>query len=113
MHELSIAQNIINIVRAEMRRYDAKILKSVRLEIGAMSSVVSDSLSFCFDALISDTEFEGARLIIDIIPLHGICAGCDIEFEIKDYCFKCPFCMGRDITTVSGRELSIVEMEID
>lgn len=50
MHELSIAQNIIDIVRAEMRRYDAKRLKAVRLEVGAMSSVAPDSLSFCFDA---------------------------------------------------------------
>jgi hydrogenase nickel incorporation protein HypA/HybF len=113
MHELSIAQNIIDIVRAEMRRYDAKRLKAVRLEIGSLSSVAPDSLSFCFDAVISDTEFEGARLIIDIIPLSGSCGGCDREFEIKDYSFKCPFCMGRDITTVSGRELSIVEMEVD
>ena len=113
MHELSIAQNIIDIVRAEMRRYDAKTLKSVRLEIGEMSSVAPDSLSFCFDAVISDSEFKGARLIIDIISLTGLCHGCGSKFEIKDYAFKCPFCKGRDIATVSGRELSIVEMEVD
>lgn len=57
MHELSIAQDIIDIVKAEMRNYDAKILRAVHLEIGAMSSVMPDSLSFCFETIIFEQHY--------------------------------------------------------
>ncbi|SPD73034.1 putative hydrogenase nickel incorporation protein HypA 2 [uncultured Desulfobacterium sp.] len=113
MHELSIAQNIIDIVKAEMINYDAKILRAVHLRIGAMSSIMPDSLSFCFEAIISGTELEGATLIIETIPLKGCCKGCNGNFEIVDYMFRCPLCNSHDITIVAGRELAVAAIEVD
>ena len=92
MHEMSIAQSLIEIIEEEMLKYDAKILRSVRLNIGQMSAIVPDALSFCFEVITSGTELEGARLIMDIIPLKGYCYRCKSEFEIKDYTFICPSC---------------------
>lgn len=113
MHELSIAQNVIKIVQDEMQRCGAKSLKSVRLKIGTMSAIVPDSLSFCFGLITEGTEFERTELIMDIIPLKGFCHDCKNEFEIEDYAFECPSCRSTKIKTVSGRELDIVEIEVD
>ena len=82
MHEMSIAQNMINIIQEEMRKRHSNTLKSVHLRVGTMSAVVPDSLSFCFDLITKGTDFEEAELIIDIIPLMGFCKECTNEFEI-------------------------------
>jgi hydrogenase nickel incorporation protein HypA/HybF len=113
MHEMSIAQSLLEIIREEMAQHDAKVLKSVRLHIGQLSAIVPDSLSFCFEVMTSGTELEGAKLIMEIIPLRGFCKGCSQEFEIRDYAFECPHCGSREIDTISGQDLSIVEMEVN
>ena len=113
MHEMSIAQSLIEIIEEEMLKYDARILRSVRLNIGQMSAIVPDALSFCFKVITSGTELEGARLIMDIIPLKGYCYTCESEFEIKDYTFICPSCGTTKIETIAGQNLSIVEIEVD
>lgn len=112
MHEMSIAQSLIEIIEEEMQKYDARILRSVRLNIGQMSAIVPNALSFCFEVITAGTELEGARLIMDIIPLKGYCHACEGEFEIKDYTFICPACGSTKIETIEGQNLSIVEIEV-
>jgi len=113
MHEMSITRNMIDIIKAEMRRHNVNVLRSVHVKIGRFSSIVPEALSFCFEIMIKDTDIDGARLVIDIIPLMGRCVGCDREFEIKDYSFLCPFCGGMKVDTISGQELSVVDIEVD
>ena len=112
MHEMSIAQSVIDIVRDEMAKNEATILRSVRLNIGQLSGIVPDALSFCFEIITSKTEMEGARFIMDIVPLRGYCHICKEEFEIKDYVFLCPTCKDKQIETISGRDLTVVEIEV-
>ena len=113
MHEMSIAQGMIDIIREEMQKYDAKTLRSVRLSIGKMSAIVPDALSFSFEVITAGTEMEGARLIMDIIPLKAHCYACEKEFEIENYVFACPVCKGTKFKTISGQDLSIREIEVD
>jgi hydrogenase nickel incorporation protein HypA/HybF len=113
MHEMSIAQSLLDIIKEEMRKHNARVVRSVRLNIGQLSAIVPESLSFCFNVMTSGTELEGAKLIMEIIPLRGTCKECRREFEIKNYAFECPFCSSSQIDTIAGQELSIVEMEVD
>jgi len=113
MHEMSIAQSLIDIIREEMLKNNAKVLRAVRLNVGQMTAVVPDSLSFCFEVATSGTDMEGARLIMDVIPLRGRCHECKDEFEIKDYAFVCPSCDSTKIDTIGGQDLSIVDMMVD
>ncbi|HDZ90961.1 MAG: hydrogenase maturation nickel metallochaperone HypA [Deltaproteobacteria bacterium] len=113
MHEMSIAQSLLDIIREEMQKNNARILRSVSLDIGQLSAIVPESLSFCFEVMTSGTELEGAQLIMNMVPLRGVCRDCGREFEIRDYAFECPHCSGPHIDTVSGQGLSIVEMEVD
>ena len=113
MHEMSIAQGLLDIIKEEMEKHHATMLRSVRLNIGQLSAIVPESLSFCFEVMTAGTQLEGARLDMEIIRLRGVCRACKREFEIENYAFMCPHCHSRDIETVSGQELSIVEMEVD
>jgi hydrogenase nickel incorporation protein HypA/HybF len=109
---MSIAQSLIDIIKEEMAKHNVTKLKSVKLNIGQLSAVVPDSLSFCFEVITSDTELEGTKLDMEIIPLEGVCNDCHKNFEIEDYAFFCPHCSGKNIETIAGRDLSIVEMEV-
>jgi hydrogenase nickel incorporation protein HypA/HybF len=113
MHEMSIVQNLVEIIRDEMSTHGAKTLRSVRLQVGEMSAIVPDALSFCFEVITAGTEMEGARLVIDMVPLEGACPACGKRFRIQDFVFLCPDCGNSAVETISGRELSIVEIEVD
>jgi len=113
MHEMSIAQSLIGIIEEEMAKHGARTLRSVRLNIGQMTAVVPEALSFCFQVITEGTALEGARLDMDIIPLKGYCRKCGSEFEIEDYAFVCPSCAGTEIEATAGQDLSVVEIEVD
>ena len=113
MHEMSIAQSLMEILREEMEKHDAKVLKSVRLQIGQLSAIVPEALSFCFQVMAEGTEMEGAKLVMDVIPLRGRCPECRKEFEIEDYHFACPTCGSTRIETIAGQDLAVADMEVE
>ena len=113
MHEMSIAQSLVALLREEMEKAGALTLRSVRLEIGQMSAIVPDALSFGFQVVTADTDLEGAELIMDIVPLRGSCRDCGGSFDIENYAFECPLCGGSEIDTLSGQELAVKEITVD
>jgi hydrogenase nickel incorporation protein HypA/HybF len=114
MHELAIAQSIVEAVEAKAIECEATRVKSVRLKIGEASGIVADSLTFCFEMLVSlEPVVAGAQLLIDTVPHRARCRHCDREFAITNYIAQCPTCQEWSTDIVSGAELQILEMEIE
>jgi len=107
MHELRIAQEIINITQREMFARKLNKISKIGLKIGALSGIDPEALSFGFEASIVDSELAGARLEIEFIPVKGRCNSCQADFEIDDFVFICPKCGSSDITVSEGEELNI------
>ena len=55
MHELSIISGVVDSVAETMVAYPGATVKEVRLRIGALASVVEDSLQFCYGLAIEGT----------------------------------------------------------
>ncbi|HUK03900.1 MAG TPA: hydrogenase maturation nickel metallochaperone HypA [Burkholderiales bacterium] len=70
MHELSLAQSVVEIVEEAARREGAARVESVRLEIGELSHVEPESLAFAFEVAARDGCARGARLEICRTPGH-------------------------------------------
>lgn len=113
MHELSIAQNILDIVQQYVPASDSRNVKTVRMKVGELSGVVTESLEFCFGAIIMGTHLEGARLDIEQIPLQTECKQCAKLFRVEENNFRCPTCGSDDLSIVSGRELQVTEIELN
>jgi hydrogenase nickel incorporation protein HypA/HybF len=113
MHEMSLAQNIIEIVEQVMHTNRVRRVRLIRLEVGEFTAVVPDSLSFCFEVMTKDTPLEGAKLEMIPVPLTGRCGHCKEEFRIRDHNFICPHCASAAIETIAGKELLVREIEAE
>lgn len=114
MHELAVAQSIVDAVEARAAECNAARVKGVRLKIGEASGIVSDSLTFCFEMLASlDPTLAGAQLLIDTVPHLARCRHCAKEFSVINFVAQCPTCKEWSSEIVSGTELQILEMEIE
>ncbi|MGE5644864.1 MAG: hydrogenase maturation nickel metallochaperone HypA [Acidobacteriota bacterium] len=62
---MGIASSVIEAVQAEMTRRPGARVSKVGMRIGEFAGVDRDSLSFCFEALVKDTDLESAVLAIE------------------------------------------------
>ncbi len=114
MHELAIAQSIVNAVETRATECNATRVKGVRLKIGEASGVVPDSLSFCFEMLASlEPILTGAQLLIDTVPHLARCPHCEKDFVVSNFIAQCPTCQEWSNEIISGTELQILDMEIE
>ena len=112
MHELSLAQSIVEIVRQHVAGPQESAVSSVKVRVGALSGVVPESLEFCFSAITHGTPLESARLEIERVPAAGACRTCGRAFDIEGVVFVCPACGGGDVRVASGQELQVVHLEL-
>ena len=112
MHELGIAENILDIVRQSVPDDRVSLVGNIRLRVGPFAGIVPDSLKFCFAALVADTGMANAALQIEETLLAASCRECGNEYGIKNFVFICPACGGGNLELISGKELEVIEIEI-
>ncbi len=113
MHELSIAQDIVEIVNRNVPVNELKDVRTVNIKIGEMSGVVPDSLEFCFQAITSETQLKDARLLVEHVPFVVFCNSCRKNFTNNTGIRICPSCSGSDTSVISGIELEVTEIELN
>jgi hydrogenase nickel incorporation protein HypA/HybF len=113
MHEMGIAQQIIDIASASIpAEMTAVRVERVNLKIGKLSAVVPESLRFCFEIVSQDTPLAGAELAIEETPIVARCKDCDTRWTIDEPVFTCRRCDSGRLEILSGRELDIVSIEV-
>jgi hydrogenase nickel incorporation protein HypA/HybF len=114
MHEMGIAMQVVEIAAASIpERLKNSRVQGVYLKIGKLSSVVPDSLRFCFDIVSKDSAIAGATLYIEEIPVKARCKSCENHWTIDGPAFSCPRCGSGTIELISGQELDISSIEIE
>lgn len=100
MHELSIAYALLcNIENALAPFAGSKRLVTIGVELGALSCVAPDALSYTFDLIAPGTVAEGANLQIQTRPLVCRCRTCAEGFESDNPFSPCPDCGSEDTCT--------------
>ena len=112
MHEVGIAQCVLNAVQAEAAKHHGKPVK-VGLRIGELSAIDPEALRFSFEALSSETNLRGLGLEIEFCPRRHRCLECGAEFAIKDFIFDCPQCSSNRNDCISGEELQLAYVELE
>lgn len=112
MHELSIAQNIVDIIHQHVDDRHLPLVQHVSVRIGALAGVVADSLEFNFEALVADTPLRNACLRIVQVPFVIQCNDCGTASQMESGIALCPHCGGMQTQTLSGTELQVMEIEV-
>jgi hydrogenase nickel incorporation protein HypA/HybF len=114
MHELSIVASVVDTVTESAAAYPGARVLEVRLRVGALASVLVDSLEFCWGIATEGTGIEGARLVVHTVPVVVWCAPCGKASELDGVqSFRCPLCGEASMDLRQGRELEIESIEIE
>ena len=112
MHEMSLAQGVIDAIDAYAKRDPFERVSKVVLEVGALSCVDARALEFSFDAVSRDTLAQGASLEIRTPPGTATCFGCGAAVSIGRRGDPCPECGSHQLVVQGGDELKIKELEV-
>jgi hydrogenase nickel incorporation protein HypA/HybF len=113
MHEMSLAEGVLQIIEDAARAQGFEKVKTVFLEIGWLSSVEPDAMAFCFDAVSRGTIADGAKLEVIDVPGAGQCLSCGKTVEISAVFDPCPECGGYPVHPTAGTEMRVRELEVD
>ena|ERR1035438_94712 len=114
MHELSIVSSVVDTVVESAAAYPGARVKEVRLRVGALASVVVDSLEFCWEIVTEGTALEGSVLCVNVMPVIVWCVPCGREVTLDGVqSFRCPVCGESTMDIRQGREMEIESIEID
>lgn len=112
MHELGIAQEILALVRRHVPDGQARLVRDVRVRVGDLAGVVSESLEFCFSAVVADTPWSQATLVIERVPACVRCEACGHVFATELRGAGCAACGDARLRMVSGQELQVASVDL-
>jgi hydrogenase nickel incorporation protein HypA/HybF len=112
MHEMAIAESMMEIVEAAARRNAAARVSAIRLELGALSAIEQHALTFCFDAVSRGSLAEGARLEIVTLPGEAWCMPCGERVGLQRRGDPCPQCGSHQLEVLGGDAMRVKEIEI-
>jgi hydrogenase nickel incorporation protein HypA/HybF len=113
VHELSIANSILDAAREEAARRPGVRLVKVGVRLGELSGVEPDALSFSFEALVRGSDLDPLALEIETCPRRQRCLLCGRIFRVVDFNLFCPDCGALESRCISGGELEMVYLEIE
>ncbi|MBF0281809.1 MAG: hydrogenase maturation nickel metallochaperone HypA [Zetaproteobacteria bacterium] len=112
MHELSLCQNIVELMELEAKRQNFLSVKEVYLEIGSLACVEIEAMRFAFDAAVKGSVAEGAMLKMIEVEAMGYCRGCNLRQKIVFRYDSCSVCANYPLEIVEGEQMKIRHLEV-
>jgi hydrogenase nickel incorporation protein HypA/HybF len=113
VHELSLAQSVVQIIENAAARDAFLRVRRVWLEVGALSCVEPEAMRASFQAVARDTLAEGAVLELVRIPGRGRCPVCGALSPLAAREDACSSCGAYGLLPVAGTELRVRELEVE
>lgn len=113
MHELAVTKEILNLALHHAQKEDAQQVTALHLQIGALSSIIDDSVQFYWDIISQGSLCQGAILHFHRTPARFHCQDCDQLYALERELTACPNCNGIHIKIVSGQEFQLTSLDIE
>ena len=112
MHELAMAQSLVDVISQEARNHSGKPVRA-KMSCGAWNAVNDDVLSFAFEAVARGTPCEGMQLQIEHKPLQAKCKACGRVFVVDLAAVKCPDCGAEDFELLPDAPVLLEQIEFE
>ncbi|MES3516995.1 MAG: hydrogenase maturation nickel metallochaperone HypA [Natronomonas sp.] len=118
MHELSVAQRLVDAALDAAADHGADRIDTITVELGTATHVAADQLEFCLDALTDGTPAATATIEFDRIDPRGRCScgwsGSPSSIDgvtPETPSLRCPDC-GSRLSLTAGRECRVARIEV-
>jgi len=112
MHEMSLAEGVLQLIEDAARQQRFATVRTVWLEIGQLSGVEPEALAFCFEAVTLGSVAQGARLEIIRLPGTGWCMACSRTVPMNEVFGECPACGSHQLQVTGGTEMRVRELDV-
>jgi len=85
MHEYSVASELINALLPQAETIDGQIVAVILMK-GELRILSDHALGNAFELLAEGTPLEGARLIVELVPVSVSCPSCGYEGAANHVC---------------------------
>ena len=113
MHEMSIAESLLDAVQAELAHRPGAVPCTLGVRIGELAAIDPEALRFSFEILVQGGPLQSLQLEIETCPRRHRCHTCAREFVVANYDFRCPQCGDEKTECIGGDELSIAYLEVE
>lgn len=114
MHEVGLLNQALEMALEAAAAEGAARITKIKLRIGALAGVVPEAMAFAFDVVTKGTIAEGGEFAWEEVPVICRCGqGCP-DFQPEDSAiFACPQCGQPSWQVLQGRELNLIEVEVE
>ena len=112
MHEVGVAQSLVETITKEAIRLNAKPI-AARISCGQLNPINDEVMQFAFDVATKDTICRGMSLSIVHVPWRATCRKCSHEFDFDIYSPECPQCQTGEFDMKDDAPLLLDEIELD
>lgn len=112
MHELAVAQALVEQVDAVIDRHGTSSATSIRVRIGPLAGVVPELLATAFPLAAAGSRMEHAQLEFVHAPIQVHCQTCGAETEAAMNRLLCGACGDWHTQVISGDELLLESVEL-
>ena len=112
MHELSLLENVREILEDHALNQNFSKVSKVTLEIGKLSCVEPEALRFGFDVVMKGSLAENAELIITELNGIGLCQQCQQTMDMETLYDPCVYCGNPIATVTQGLEMKIKDLVV-
>lgn len=112
MHELSLAESMVQLIEATQQREGFRRVRVVHLALGELACVEPRALEFAFTSASAGTCTEGATLALRYVPGEGVCPGCGTRAAMPTLYECCPACQAHPLTVVAGTQMQLQDLDV-
>lgn len=113
MHELSLAQGLVEQVERAAESEGALRVVRIAVRIGKYSGVERDAFEFAFPCAAENTVAQNAELEIEELPAAVACRSCKAISHPEVANLACTQCGSTDVEITGGHEFLIQSIELE
>ena len=113
MHELSIAQALVEQLEEIRKREGASRIVRCRVAVGRLSGVDRGALEAAFPLAAEGWPIQPDALDVREVPVSVRCRRCSAETRLEELDFRCSACQSIEVDLAAGREIQLESVDLD